>query len=75
MAIGIVHMSDPYAKLNQTNKGNKMQSMRVVTMSPQGLEQEFVYECHNEATALAIIEGTSKACKGSGWYVKEFQVA
>ena len=52
-----------------------MQSMRVVTMSPQGLEQEFVYECHNETTALAIIEGTSKACKDSGWYLKEFQVA
>ena len=63
-----------YNQLNQTNKGNKMQSLRIVTMSPEQLTQEFVFECHNAETALAIVEGTMQGCTNTGWTIKEFQV-
>ena len=64
-----------YNQLNQTNKGNKMQSLRIVTMSPEQLTQEFVFECHSAETALAIVEGTMQGCTNTGWTIKEFQVA
>ena len=52
-----------------------MQSIRIVTMSPEDLTQEFVFECHNTETALAIIEGTMQGCLNTGWSIKELSVA
>lgn len=52
-----------------------MQAIRIVTLSPEGLTQEFVQECHNPETALAIIQGTMQGCVNTGWSIKEFEVA
>jgi hypothetical protein len=52
-----------------------MQAIRIVTMNPEGLTQEFVQECHNPETALAIIQGTMQGCVSTGWSIKELEVA
>jgi hypothetical protein len=52
-----------------------MQSMRIVTLSPEGSVREFAYECHSADTALAIIQGTMSACENTGWSIKEMSVA
>ena len=51
-----------------------MQSIRIVTLSPTGLVQEFVQECRNPETALAIIQGTMQGCTNTGWSIKELSV-
>jgi hypothetical protein len=50
-----------------------MQSMVIITKNPEGLIQEFSYECNNEATALALIDGTLKGCKETGWSLISMQ--
>jgi hypothetical protein len=68
-------MSAPHDSiLSITNKGNQMQSIRIVTLSPTGLVQEFVQECRNPETALAIIQGTMQGCTNTGWSIKELSV-
>ena len=52
-----------------------MQSMRILTLSPEGLTQEFAYECHSAETALAILQGTLEGCTNTGWSIKEMSVA
>jgi hypothetical protein len=52
-----------------------MQSLRIVTMNPEQLTQEFSFECHTPETALAIIQGTMQGCVNTGWSIKEFEVA
>lgn len=65
-----------YNQLNQTNKGNKMQSLLIKTVHIKtGLVHEFAYECHNEATQMAIINGTLESCSRTGWAISEMQVA
>ena len=58
----------------QWKVGKVMQSLRIVTMSPEQLTQEFVFECHSAEIALAIVEGTMQGCTNTGWTIKEFQV-
>lgn len=48
-----------------------MQSIRLVTLNPNNEEREFVYECHNNDTAMAIVQGTLKGCNETGWTLKE----
>ena len=51
-----------------------MQSIRIVTMNPEDLTREFVYECHNPETALGIISGTMEACVNTGWSIKSMEM-
>lgn len=48
-----------------------MQSIRIITLNPEGAEREFVYECHNNDTAMAVVQGTLNACNTTGWTLKE----
>lgn len=48
-----------------------MQSIRIITVNPQNMEQEFVFECHNNDTAIAVVQGTLEGCKSTGWTLKE----
>tara|TARA_R110000803_G_C11884127_1_gene310126 strand:+ start:193 stop:354 length:162 start_codon:yes stop_codon:yes gene_type:complete len=52
-----------------------MQSLKVTTVKVNtGLVHEFVYECHNEATQMAIINGTLEACSNTGWAMSAMEV-
>jgi hypothetical protein len=58
-----------------TNKGNKMQSVKITTVKVNsGLVHEFVYECHNEATLMAVINGTMEGCSNTGWAMSAMEV-
>jgi hypothetical protein len=53
-----------------------MQSLLITTVHVKtGLVHEFAYECHNEATQMAIISGTLESCSRTGWAISEMQVA
>ena len=53
-----------------------MQTVKITTVKVNsGLVHEFVYECHNEATQMAIINGTLEACSNTGWAVSGMEVA
>jgi hypothetical protein len=67
--------TDPLTPHKLTNKGNKMQSMKITTVSPRGVTQTFVQECRTPETALAIIKGTLEACNTTGWTLKEMSMA
>ena len=52
-----------------------MQSLKVTTVHVKtGLVHEFVYECHNEATQMAIINGTLETCSNTGWAMSAMEV-
>jgi hypothetical protein len=65
-----------YNKLNQTNKGNKMQSVKITTVKVNtGLMHEFVYECNSEDILLAIVKGTVESCSSTGWAMSGMEIA
>jgi len=52
-----------------------MQSVKITTVKVDtGLVHEFVYECHNEATQMAIIKGTLEGCSSQGWAMSAMEV-
>ena len=53
-----------------------MQSVTITTVHVKtGLVHDFTYECRNEATQMAIINGTLESCSRTGWAISEMQVA
>lgn len=52
-----------------------MQSIKIITVSPDNFEQEFVFECHSNDTAIAVVQGTLEGCKSTGWTLKEVSFA
>jgi hypothetical protein len=55
--------------------GNKMKSIKIITVNADGLSHEFVQECDSPELALAIISGTIKGCESSGWFIKSMETA
>lgn len=60
---------------NLFQKGFSMQSLKIITLNPEGAEREFVFECHNNDTAISIVQGTLKGCNETGWTLKEVSFA
>ena len=53
-----------------------MQSVLIKTVSLEtGYPMEFAYECHNEATLMAIVKGTLEGCSGSNYAMTGMEVA
>ena len=53
-----------------------MQSVLIKTVDIEtGYPMEFAYECHNEATLVAIIKGTLAGCAPQGWAMTGIEVA
>ncbi len=52
-----------------------MQSVKITTVRVNtGLVHDFVYECHNEATLMAIVKGTMESCSNQGWAMSGMEV-
>jgi hypothetical protein len=52
-----------------------MQSVKITTVKVNtGLVHDFVYECNNEATLVAIVKGTLDSCSRTGWAISEMEV-
>jgi hypothetical protein len=52
-----------------------MQSVKITTVKiNSGLVHEFTYECRNESTLIAIIDGTMAGCSNTGWAMSGMEI-
>ena len=48
-----------------------MNYIELLTVSPEGIEQTFIQECHTNDMAVCIISATLNACASTNWTLKK----